>query len=76
MSFPDNLFAEWRVADRAASAMEVNNARTALDALAGIGPAVSAGQRFKAVAVRAVADDLFQIAMAMMKARAESNSKA
>jgi hypothetical protein len=75
LSFPDSLFAEWRVADRAASAMEAANARTALDALAGIGPPVSAAQRFKTVALRAVADDLFRIALALMKARAEMNLK-
>jgi hypothetical protein len=38
-------------------------------------PPVSAAQRFKTVALRAVADDLFQIAMALMKARAKSNLK-
>ena len=49
------------------------NARAALDALAGFGSPPSTAQRFKAVALRAVADDLFQIAMGLMKARAESN---
>ena len=76
MSLSDGLFAEWRVADRAAMAMEASNARAALDALAGIGLPVSTAQRFKAVALRAVADDLFQISMTLMKARAESNLKA
>lgn len=76
MSFPDNLFAEWRVADRAASAMEASNSRAALAALTGIGLDPSTGQRLRAVAMRAVADDLFQIAMGLMNSRAESNAKA
>ena len=50
--------------------MEMAIAKAALASLNGAGKAPSVAQRLKAVALRSVADDLFQVAMALMEARA------
>ena len=70
---PDlSLFKEWRVADRQAHALERVLSKSFLDALQGRGNPPSADERAQARKMRQTADDLFQVAMADLKARAEA----
>lgn len=73
MPNPGDLFQEWRAADRAAHAMEQMLARASLKALDGRGPAPSQEDHDKVHELQRTADDLFKLAMAEMKARAEAN---
>jgi hypothetical protein len=74
MSDPnENLFNEWRVADRQAHAMEQALTRASLEALEGRGEPPSAQERAQAHKLRRAADDLFQLAMEEMRARASAN---
>lgn len=71
MSDPNrNLINEWRLADRAAHALEQQISRAALAALAGHGEAPAPDDMAKARRLRALADDLFAVAMAALQARA------
>jgi hypothetical protein len=64
------LFKEWRVADRQAHALERSLSKSFLDALQGRGDPPSVDDRVRARRMRQMADDLFQVAMADLKARA------
>jgi hypothetical protein len=64
------LFAEWRVADRQAHRMEQALSRAALRALQGDGPSPTEQERQQAHELRSTADDLFQLAMTELAARA------
>ena len=66
-----NLIGEWRVADRVARELEQAIARASLDALEGRGPAPTPEDHESVRQHRAVADDLFQIAMAATKERVD-----
>jgi hypothetical protein len=73
---PNNdLFQEWRTADRQAHAMEQALTRASLDALNGAGPAPSESERDQAHALRKNANDLFHLAMAQMKDKATANKR-
>jgi hypothetical protein len=63
----NDLFQEWRTADRQAHAMEQALTRASLDALRGAGPAPPEGERDKAHGLRKTANDLFHLAVAQMK---------
>jgi len=69
----ENLFNEWRAADRKAHDVEQALTRASLAALEGRGEPPSVRERERAHRLRHTADDLFQLAMAEMKARAEAN---
>lgn len=69
----ENLFNEWRAADRKAHAMEQELTRASLEALEGRGEPPSAQERAQAHKLRRTADDLFQLAMEEMKAKAGAN---
>jgi hypothetical protein len=69
----EDLFQEWRTADREAHAMEQLVTRESLLALEGKGQAPTADDRAKAQGLRHTADDLFQLAMAVMDAKARAN---
>lgn len=71
MDWNHNVFNEWRTADRQAHALEQALSLASLSALQGQGPAPVPEDRDKARKLRQTADDLFQIAMAEMAARAE-----
>lgn len=73
MSPNEDLFQEWRTADRQAHAMEQQLTRASLDALEGRGVAPTDEERSKAQHLRHVANDLFQLAMAQMKDKAANN---
>ena len=74
MSEPnENLFNEWRAADRKAHAMEQELTRASLRALEGRGEPPSAQERALAHKLRHTADELFQLAMQEMKARTGAN---
>ena len=66
----ENLFQEWRTADRAAHALEQAITRASLDALSGNGEPPDDELRDRARNLRHTADDLFHLAMEEMKARA------
>jgi hypothetical protein len=69
---PSDLFQEWRAADRAAHALEkslLNESMRAIEHLESV-PAAQAHDR--AHKLRGIANDLFALAMAEMKARAEA----
>lgn len=68
-----NLFNEWRAADRKAHALEQALTRASLLALEGRGEPPSARDRAQAQKLRHIAHDLFQLAMAEVKARATAN---
>jgi hypothetical protein len=72
MSNPGDLFQEWRTADRAAHALEQALTRASMAALERHGEAPSESERDTARKMRATADDLFQLAMAEMKSRADA----
>lgn len=72
---PSDLFQEWRAADRAAHAMELMLTRASLKALDGRGPAPTKEDQDKAHQLRVTAHDLFELAMAEMKARAEAHRR-
>jgi hypothetical protein len=65
-----NLLNEWRLADRAAHALERAISRASLAALSGQGDGPSLEDREKARRLRAIADDLFALAMAALQERA------
>jgi hypothetical protein len=74
MSEPnENLFNKWRAADRKAHDLEQALTRASLRALEGRGEPPSAQERAQAHKLRHTADDLFQLAMEEMKARASAN---
>jgi len=66
----ENLFQEWRTADRAAHALEQAITRASLDALSGDGEPPEEELRERARKLRHTADDLFHLAMEEMNARA------
>jgi hypothetical protein len=72
----NDLFQEWRAADRQAHAMEQALTRASLDALAGTGPAPTEADRHKAHGLRQTANDLFHLAMAQMKESALARKRA
>jgi hypothetical protein len=63
----NDLFQEWRTADRQAHAMEQALTRASLAALAGAGRAPTDDERGQAHELRRTANDLFHLAMAQMK---------
>ena len=67
MSPNNDLFQEWRTADRQAHAVEQALTRASLAALEGNAPAPTAEERAKAHRLRQTANDLFHLAMAEMK---------
>lgn len=67
----DNVFNEWRTADRQAHELEQVLSKASLKALQGEGDAPSPEERDRARRLRQTADDLFHLAMAEMKARSE-----
>jgi hypothetical protein len=68
-----SVFKEWRTADQQAHALEQAVSRAFLGALEGRGESPSAEQRDQARALRQTADKLFELAMAEMKNRADTN---
>jgi hypothetical protein len=68
----NDLFQEWRAADRQAHAMEKLITKASLAALEGQGVGPTPEDREKAHGLRHAADDLFALAMAEMKERAAS----
>ncbi len=66
----ENLFSEWRTADRKAHLLERALSKASLRALEGHGEAPSSQDRAKAHQLRETADDLFRLAMDEMKSRA------
>ena len=66
------LFSEWRTADRQARLLEQAIALAWLSALDGTGAAPSAEQIAAVRRTRAVANDLFKVAMAEMANRVDS----
>ncbi len=73
MPDPSDLFQQWRTADRAAHAMEQLITRASLRALDGRGPAPSREEHDKVHKLQRKANDLFELAMADMRNRAEVN---
>ena len=65
-----NLINEWRLADRAAHALEQRVSRASLTALAGRGNAPSSEDLDRVRRLRELADDLFALAMAGLQERA------
>jgi hypothetical protein len=72
----EDLFQEWRTADRQAHAVEQDLTRASLQALEGLGPAPTAEERETAHSLRRNANDLFHLAMAQMNDRAVANRRA
>jgi hypothetical protein len=73
---PNNdLFQEWRTADRHAHAVEQALTRASLDALNGAGPAPSETEREQAHTLRKTANDLFHLAMDQMKDKSEARKR-
>jgi hypothetical protein len=70
METEGGLFGEWRVADRVAHRMEQALSKAALRSLQGDGAPPTEEQRRQAHELRCRADDLFQLAMHEMSARA------
>jgi hypothetical protein len=66
------FFQEWRVADQAASAAEKLLLVDSLNAIEQGGVAPTLAAIAHAARLRAVANDLYAVAMELMKARAES----
>ncbi len=71
----ENVFNEWRTADRQAHLLEQALSLASLNALQGKGPAPAAQDRERARKLRQSADDLFQHAMAELAARAANNRR-
>jgi hypothetical protein len=67
----ENLFKEWRAADRQAHLLEKALTQASLIALETRGEAPSPQQRDRARRLRQAADDLFALAMAEMKSQAD-----
>jgi hypothetical protein len=63
----NDLFQEWRTADRQAHAMEQSLTRASLAALGGTGPAPTEAERDAAHKLRKTANELFHLAMAQMR---------
>lgn len=74
MKTPDNhdLFQEWRAADRAASAAEKAVLLDSLRSPDAMGTSPAVYHLEKARRRRAIADDLFEIAMAQMAVRSNA----
>jgi hypothetical protein len=71
----DDLFQEWRTADRQAHALEQALTRASLDALTGAGVAPTEAERDQAHTMRKNANDLFHLAMAQMKDRSAASKR-
>lgn len=67
------LFKEWRTADRQAHALEQALSKASLAALEGHGEPPASQERERAQDLRHTADDLFQLAMHELEARAAAN---
>jgi len=65
------FFQEWRVADRNASAAELRVFQASLDSMAGRSPSPTPAAIDDAKRLRAIANDLFTVAMAEFKADAQ-----
>ena len=72
MSPANDLFQEWRTADRAAHAAERAIVRAHLDTLEGHGSTPSRAEQDTAHRLRGEANDLFKVAMDQMDARREA----
>jgi hypothetical protein len=73
---PNNdLFQEWRTADRQAHAMEQALTRASLDALNGTGAAPTEAERDQAHELRKTANDLFHLAMEQMKEKSLAHKR-
>lgn len=73
MTGKDLLFREWQSANRKAHGKEQALARACLDALERNAEWPSTEFRVEVQSLRALADDLFQVAMAQIEARAREN---
>ncbi len=72
MSNLGDLFQEWRAADRAAHALEQDVVRASMRALDGLDSPPPQEAHDRAHRLRETADDLFKLAMAEMKSRADA----
>jgi hypothetical protein len=70
-----DLFQEWRVADRQAHALEQSVVKRSMRSLDGLCEAPTQAEHDRAHQLRGTANDLFQLAMAEMAARAKANRK-
>jgi hypothetical protein len=71
MSFPTDLFQEWRTANSQAFAAESECMRFSMELIDGVGEGPSEALRARARKLRAQADDLFVLAMAEMSLATE-----
>ena len=73
MAFSNDLFQEWRAADRAAGIAERMVVRASLDALSGIGEPATPQQVAYSRHLRGIANDLLHVAMEEMDRRVQQS---
>jgi hypothetical protein len=71
---PIDLLQEWRIADRMARTLDQTIFRASMAALNGAGEAPTDDERDRAVRARALANDLFQVAMDEVARKAKARS--